>query len=51
MGFTPQQINTMSVWQYMVCVQGYIEANSSDEAQGMAQAEYDAVAADVLAVS
>jgi len=50
MGFTPQQINAMSVWQYMTCVQGYIEANSSEDAQGMAQDERDTVAAAVLAL-
>jgi len=50
MGFTPQEIDRMSVWQYMTCVQGYIEANTTDEAQGMAQDERDAVAAQVLAL-
>jgi len=51
MGFTPEQINAMSIWQYMACVDGYIEANSSEDSRGMAKSEYDAVAADVLALS
>jgi len=41
----------MSIWQYMACVDGYVEANSTEDNQGMAQAEYDAVSADVLALS
>lgn len=31
MGFTPQQVNDMSMWQFMAAVDGYIEANASDD--------------------
>lgn len=31
MSFTPQQINEMSVWQYLSAVDGFIKANSSDD--------------------
>ncbi|MBB3944704.1 hypothetical protein GGQ73_000629 [Rhizobium skierniewicense] len=30
-GFTPQQVNEMSVWQFMAMVDGYVEANSPDD--------------------
>lgn len=30
-GFTPQQVNEMSVWQFMAAVDGYVEANSTDD--------------------
>lgn len=29
MGFTPQQVNAMSLWQWFAALNGYIEANSS----------------------
>lgn len=31
-GYTPQEIDRMSIWQYMAAVEGYAEANSSDKA-------------------
>jgi hypothetical protein len=31
MGFTPQQVNEMSVWQFMAAVDGYVEANTVDD--------------------
>ncbi len=31
MGFTPQQVNEMSVWQFMAAVDGYVKANSADD--------------------
>ncbi|SOC93552.1 hypothetical protein SAMN05216358_3731 [Rhizobium sp. AN5] len=30
-GFTPQQVNEMSVWQFMAAVDGYVEANTPDD--------------------
>jgi len=52
MGFTPEQINAMSIWQYMAYLDGYIEANSSsDTGATMAQDEQSVVAAAVLALS
>ncbi|QKC99176.1 hypothetical protein [Mesorhizobium sp. NZP2298] len=32
-GFTPQQVNEMSPWQYLAAVDGYIKANSSDDGE------------------
>lgn len=40
MGFSPQQINEMSVWQYMAAIDGYIKANSSDDGE-LSAAEID----------
>lgn len=31
MGFSPQQINEMSMWQFMAAVDGYVQANSPDD--------------------
>ena len=31
MGFTPQQVNDMSLWQFMAAVDGYIEAHTPDD--------------------
>jgi hypothetical protein len=31
MGFTPQQVNEMSMWQFMAAVDGYVEANTADD--------------------
>ncbi len=31
MGFTPQQVNLMSMWQFMAAVDGYVEANTADD--------------------
>jgi len=30
MGFTPQQVGEMSVWQFMAAVAGYAKANGAD---------------------
>ena len=31
MGFTPQEVNDMSVWQFMAAVDGYVEATTPDD--------------------
>ncbi|WP_162931517.1 hypothetical protein [Mesorhizobium sp. DCY119] len=31
MGFSPQQINEMSVWQFMAALEGFVKANSPDD--------------------
>lgn len=33
MGFTPQQVNSMSMWQFMATVEGYAKANGADESK------------------
>jgi len=30
-GFTPQQVNGMSVWQFMAAVDGYVQANTEGD--------------------
>lgn len=39
MGFTPNQINEMSLWQFLAAVEGYAKAHSSDE--GLSEKEAD----------
>ncbi len=34
MGFTPQQVNDMSMWQFNAALEGYVEANSADDGAG-----------------
>ncbi|MET3602032.1 hypothetical protein [Martelella mangrovi] len=31
MGFSPQEVNAMSVWQFSAALDGYIKANSAEE--------------------
>jgi len=33
LGYTPQQVNVMSMWQFMAAVEGYAKANSGDDAK------------------
>ena len=40
MGFSPQQVNAMSVWQYMAALDGFIAANSPEE-KGLTAKEAD----------
>jgi hypothetical protein len=39
MGYTPQQVGEMSLWQFVAAVEGYAKANSSDE--GLSAKEAD----------
>ena len=39
MGFTPQQVNAMSMWQYFSALNGYIDANTSSDKKKMSQDE------------
>ena len=41
MGYTPQEIDEMSVWQYMSAVDGYIRANSPDDGRLSAKEKDD----------
>lgn len=38
-GFTPQQVMDMSIWQFNKAVEGYIKANSSKEDKKFASKE------------
>lgn len=42
MGFTPQQVNAMSPWEYAAVVDGYVEAHADpkDRAQMMSDEEF-----------
>lgn len=33
MGFTPQQVGDMSLWQFMACADGWARANSPEAAK------------------
>lgn len=41
MGFTPQQVNAMSVWQFEAAVAGYIAANSASDGNKLSEGEAD----------
>lgn len=40
MGFTPQQVNDMSVWQYITALDGYAAANFPEQ-DGLTTKEAD----------
>jgi hypothetical protein len=47
MGFTPQQVNAMSPWQWAAVYEGYFDAHASPEDRAsvmMSDAEFDAAA-------
>jgi len=41
MGFSPQQVDAMSVWQYMTAVEGYQRANDPEAGQELTVSEAD----------
>lgn len=41
MGFTPQQVNDMSMWQFFAALNGFIEANSPKEGNKLTESEAD----------
>lgn len=41
MGFTPQQVDQMSMWQYLAAVEGYVKANSAEDSKGLSSREAD----------
>lgn len=41
MGFTPQQVNAMSMWQFFAAMNGYVAANSPRDAGKLTEAEAD----------
>ena len=41
MGFTPQQIDDMSMWQFFAALNGYIAANSPKDGNKLTDAEAD----------
>lgn len=45
MGFTPQDVRAMSLWQYMAAVDGYSRAHSGGGANGMDDKTFDELSA------
>lgn len=45
MGFTPQQVNAMSPWQWAAAADGYATAHGDKKAMGMTVTEFDAASA------
>lgn len=41
MGYTPQQVNDMSMWQYLAAVEGYVRANDPDASKELSAQEAD----------
>lgn len=41
MGFTPQQVNDMSMWQYFAALNGYIEANTPKDGNKLTASQAD----------
>ncbi len=39
MGFTPQQVNAMSMWQYFAALNGFIDANTPEDKKKMSTEE------------
>ncbi|MER2536026.1 MAG: hypothetical protein ABTQ31_12770 [Rhizobiaceae bacterium] len=44
MGFTPEQVGSMSVWRFMAALSGYIASNSTDDDKGLSIKEQDELA-------
>lgn len=45
MGFTPQQIDGMSMWQFMAAAEGFARANDPKVAERLTEGEKDDLAA------
>mgnify|MGYP003652575765 CR=1 FL=1 len=41
MGFTPQQVNDMSMWQFFAVLNGYIAANTPKGSEKLSEKEAD----------
>lgn len=41
MGFTPQQIDQMSMWQFFAALNGYIAANTPKDSNKLTESEAD----------
>jgi hypothetical protein len=39
MGFTPQHVNEMSMWQFLAAVDGYVKAQGGEEKMSNAEAD------------
>lgn len=43
MGFSPRDVNQMSMWQFMAAAEGYAKANSPDDDKSLSTSEQDAL--------
>lgn len=41
MGFTPQQVDAMSMWQFMAALDGYARAHDPESANKLSEADKD----------
>ncbi len=41
LGFSPQQVNEMSMWQFMAALDGYVTAHSADDGKSLTKDEED----------
>lgn len=41
MGLSPEEVDRLSVWQYLAALAGYISANSVDEDKKLSESEKD----------
>jgi hypothetical protein len=39
MGYSPQQVNAMSMWQFTAAVDGYVKANGGEDKMSSAEAD------------
>jgi hypothetical protein len=45
MGFTPAQVNDMSLWEFTACVDGWNRAHGDNKPEPPSDEEYDALLA------
>lgn len=41
MGFTPQEVRRMSIWQYLAALEGYVLAHNPDADKALTESEKD----------
>jgi len=45
LGFTPQQLQRMTLWEFTACIAGYAKAHSVADAKPVTDEQYDALVA------
>lgn len=52
MGFSPTEVDKMSMWEFEAALQGYIKANSTEDGTNFLTAEEEQmITEDILAIS
>ncbi len=41
MGFSPREVDQMSMWQFMAAAEGYTKANTPDDDKSLSKTEQD----------